>query len=329
MFFGLNDLGKVKATKAQRKALVDQKRSAKVALASKRIDLRTAAKARAVDLLAQKAAAKAGAKSRAAALAAQKRENKDAARSRQMEVARAKADAKAAERLAKIRARAAQSVAQGSTPQAAAASAMTADAQEYPGEPLVSSGGGSMLSPYGVEYNQQQQMWSGSQEDLPAAQEEVEDVSGAWGTPAVQEDEYAWAVEAPAASPWEVMEYDPSVEEAAFAEMTDEGDWSDEETQAAAEAVEAEGALTPYPGQELTMETGEEDRIEYQELRPEPSAWGRGFFGMGAAVAAKRIAKRAGKVAASKGATPAQAAVVAQKIARRFFARRNFFCVKD
>lgn len=321
MFFGMNGLGAVKLTKDQKAAAKTAKRETAKATAAKKAELRTAAKARASALLAKKQEA-----------VAAKREIKRTAKLNVLrERAAAKvvavrqkaeiAEAKRAARLAKVRDQAAKAAAQGATPEAAAASAMAYDAQQYPGEPLVTSP--AQVAP------------------MMQASETAEPAASAWPVP-VPEQSYEeqpasaeddpWAIQMPAAGtpvaqPWDELQYDPSVTQAAEAELVDTADEGDVEYQEAAGAVEAEGSLTPYPGEEIPTVTGEEEMQYEIEVVPESRFRARGFFGMGAVAQAKAVAKRAAVKAAARGAKPAEAVAVARRVARRFFARQDYFAV--
>lgn len=314
MFFGANNdgLGAVKASKAQKAEVKTAKREAAKAVALRKVELRAAAKTRAVELLAKRKEVVAAKKSAKLDIAKERAAAKVVAAKQRAELS----EAKRASRLAKVRDQAAQAAAQGATPEAAAASAMAYDAQQYPGEPLVNS-------PAQVE-------------PLMQASENASPSDSAWATPVpeqgypeaeqVEGGDEAWAIAMPAkSSPWDELQYDPPATQAAEAELVDTADEGDVEYQEAAGAVEADGSLTPYPGQEIPTVTGEEELAYEQEVVPERNFRARGFFGLGAVAQAKAVAKRAAVKAAAKGAKPAQAVAVARRVARRFFARQDFF----
>ncbi len=314
MFFGANNdgLGAVKASKAQKAEVKTAKREAAKAVALRKVELRAAAKTRAVELLAKRKEVVAAKKSAKLDIAKERAAAKVVAAKQKAELS----EAKRASRLAKVRDQAAQAAAQGATPEAAAASAMAYDAQQYPGEPLVNS-------PAQVE-------------PLMQASEYADPAASAWATPVpeqgypeaeqVEGGDEAWAIAMPAkSSPWDELQYEPPATQAAEAELVDTADEGDVEYQEAAGAVEAEGSLTPYPGQEIPTVTGEEEWAYEQEVVPERNFRARGFFGLGAVAQAKVVAKRAAVKAAAKGAKPAQAVAVARRVARRFFARQDFF----
>jgi hypothetical protein len=249
-------------------------------------------------------AQKAAAKAKHVVAVAKKKAAKKAKAIKKALAKATKQEAVAAKRLAAIRAKAGLAVTAGAAPQAAARSALVADAQANPGEPLVASPAAAPA------------LMSASQ---PYYEEQM-------------------SAQEPVMSEWQAVEEitpDPSAEDIGESEMVDVEDASDVNTQEAAGEIEAEGAVTPYPGEEIPAVTGDEERLEYQEAvgprrrgAGQAGGWGGGFFGMGAAAAAKAVAKSAAKKAVAKGATPAQAVAVARKVARSFFAaykRGGFF----
>jgi len=219
-----------------------------------------------------------------------------------------------AKRIADIRTGAAQAVAAGASPQAAAAAAVAQDSQQNPGQPLMSPG---VSASDAMAITQ------------PAAQAGGQ-VLAAQPTSA---DDQAWL------TPYS------TTGSAAVAELVDEGDQADVETQDAAGAVEAQSAERTgeqvAEQAEASPEVAEQADAEAPSAPEEPAgsvpAGGggamlplvgaaaaaflmlRGFEGMGEAEKVKVVARKAAKRALASGASPQAAIALARKVAARCF----------
>jgi hypothetical protein len=151
------------------------------------------------------------------------------------------------------------------------------------------------------------------------------------GQPMLSQQPQAYGGQVP---PWQQLQPEPSDAEVATGELVDVEVPSDVETQQAADAVE-EAAVDAEEGPlEYQVVSPEEEQQLYERSQAEQMAalrvasakkgraegYGGGFFGLGATAQAKFVARRAAVKAVQRGAPPAHAVAVGQRVARQFMA---------